>query len=400
VIDARDLVVLPGLVNTHHHFTQTLTRAVAQDVALFDWLVTLYPIWARIDAHAMRTSTAVAIAELMLSGCTTASDHTYLWPAGTSLDDQIAVAREFGLRFHAARGSMSIGESRGGLPPDSVVEDEAAILRDSQRLIETYHDAERFAMTRVVLAPCSPFSVSPDLMRESAALARAYGVHLHTHLCETFDEERFCLERYGRRPIELAEDLGWVGPDVWHAHMVHLAPEEIVRLGRSRTGAAHCPSSNMRLGSGIAPLRAMSQSGMRLGLGVDGSASNDSSHLLGEVRAALLLQRVGSGDPGALSARAALRLATRGGAAVLGRDDIGSLAPGMAADLIGVRIDTLGMAGAAVHDPLAALVFTAPPAIDLSVINGHVRIEAGVLAGVDLPALIAEHNRVALALLA
>jgi len=394
VIDARNLVVLPGLVNAHHHFTQTLTRAVprAQDAGLFDWLVTLYPIWARIDARAMRASTAVAIAELMLSGCTTASDHTYLWPPGTSLDDQIAVAREFGLRFHAARGSMSIGESRGGLPPDSVVEDEAAILRDSQRLIETYHDAERFAMTRIVLAPCSPFSVSRDLMRESAALARRYGVHLHTHLGETLDEERFCVERYGLRPVELAEDLGWIGPDVWHAHMVHLAPDEIVRLGRTRTGAVHCPNSNMRLGSGIAPLGDMAKSGMRLGLGVDGSASNDASNLLGEVRAAMLLQRV-RGGPGALSARAALGLATRGGAAVLGRDDIGALESGMAADVIGVRIDTLAMAGAAVHDPLAALVFTAPPTVDLSVINGRVRIEGGVLAGVDLPALIDEHNR-------
>jgi 8-oxoguanine deaminase len=399
VIDATDLVILPGLINTHHHFTQTLTRAVprAQDAGLFDWLVTLYPIWARIDASAVRISTAVAIAELMLSGCTTASDHTYLWPAGTSLDDQIDVAREFGLRFHAARGSMSIGESRGGLPPDSVVENEAAILRDSQRLIETHHDARRFAMTRIVLAPCSPFSVSPDLMRESAALARAYGVHLHTHLCETLDEERFCLKRYGRRPVELAEELGWVGPDVWHAHMVHLAPAEIERLGRTGTGAAHCPNSNMRLGSGIAPLGAMAAGGMRLGLGVDGSASNDASHLLGEVRAAMLLQRVG-GDAGALTARAALRLATRGGAAVLGRDDIGALAPGLAADLIGVRIDTLAMAGAAVHDPLAAIVFTAPAAVDLSVIDGRVRVEHGVLCGVDLAALIAEHNRSALRL--
>jgi 8-oxoguanine deaminase len=394
-------VVLPGLVNTHHHFTQTLTRALprAQDVGLFDWLVTLYPIWARIDARAMRVSTAVAIAELMLSGCTTASDHTYLWPAGTSLDDQIDVARELGLRFHAARGSMSIGQSRGGLPPDSVVEDEAAILRDSQRLIETHHDAARFAMTRIVLAPCSPFSVSSDLMRESAALARRYGVHLHTHLCETLDEERFCLARYGKRPVELAEDLGWVGSDVWHAHMVHPSPAEIERLGRTRTGAAHCPNSNMRLGSGIAPLGAMTSAGMRLGLGVDGSASNDASHLLGEVRAAMLLQRVG-GDPSALTARAALRLGTRGGAAVLGRDDIGALEPGMAADLIGVRIDTLGMAGAAVHDPLAALVFTAPPTVDLSIVDGRVRIEHGELVAADLPALIAEHNRCARRLLA
>jgi cytosine/adenosine deaminase-related metal-dependent hydrolase len=270
-------------------------------------------------------------------------------------------------------------------------------MRDSQRLIQTYHDAGRFAMTRIVLAPCSPFSVSTELMRETVALARGYGVHVHTHLCETLDEERYCLERYGRRPVELAEDLGWVGPDVWHAHMVHLAPDEIVRLGRSRTGAAHCPNSNMRLGSGIAPLRAMAASGMRVGLGVDGSASNDASHLLGEVRAAMLLQRVG-GDAAALSARGSLRMATRGGAAVLGRDDIGALAPGMAADLIGVRIDTLAMAGAAVHDPLAALVFTAPPAVDLSVIDGRVRIERGVLAGVEVQALVAAHNRAAVAL--
>ena len=400
VIDARNLTILPGLVNTHHHFTQTLTRALpqAQDAGLFDWLVALYPIWARIDARAVRASTAVAIAELMLSGCTTASDHTYLWPPGTSLDDQIEVARAFGLRFHAARGSMSIGQSHGGLPPDSVVENEAAILRDSQRLIETHHDRERFAMTRIVLAPCSPFSVSRDVMRESAALARSYGVHLHTHLCETLDEERFCLERYGRRPVELAEDLGWVGPDVWFAHMVHPAPAEIERLGRTRTGAAHCPNSNLRLGSGIAPLGAMAAAGMRLGLGVDGSASNDASHMLAEVRAAMLLARAG-GNPGALSARAALRLATRGGAAVLGRDDIGALAPGMAADLIGVRLDTLAMAGAAVHDPLAALAFTASAGVDLSVIDGRVRVEHGLLVGVDVPALVAEHNACARRLL-
>jgi 8-oxoguanine deaminase len=395
VLDARNLVVLPGLVNTHHHFTQTLTRAVprAQDAGLFDWLVTLYPIWSRIGADAVRVSTAVAIAELLLSGCTTASDHTYLWPAGTSLDDQIAVAREFGLRFHAARGSMSIGESLGGLPPDDVVENEAAILRDSQRLIETHHDSARFAMTRIVLAPCSPFSVSLDLMRESAALARDYGVHLHTHLGETLDEERFCQERYGRRPVELAEDLGWIGDDVWHAHMVHPNAAEIDRMGSTRTGAAHCPSSNMRLGSGIAPVGAMVAAGMRIGLGVDGSASNDSSHLLAEARTAMLLQRVG-GNPAAQCARSVLRLATRGGAAVLGRDDIG------AADLIGVRIDTLAMAGAAVHDPLAALVFTAPPTADLSVIDGRIRIERGELVGVDIAGLVAAHNAHARALFA
>ena len=401
VIDAANLVVLPGLINTHHHFTQTLTRAIpkAQDAGLFDWLTTLYPIWSRIDADALRTSTAVAIAELMLSGCTTASDHTYLWPPGARLDDQIEVAREMGFRFHAARGSMSIGQSQGGLPPDSVVENEATILRDSQRLIESYHDGERFAMTRVVLAPCSPFSVSPALMRESIALARTYGVHSHTHLSETFDEDRYCVERYGRRPIELAEELGWLGSDVWHAHMVHPSPAEIGLLGRTHTGAAHCPSSNMRLASGIAPVLALQAAGVRVGLGVDGSASNDGSHLLGEARMAMLLQRVG-GDAGAMSARGALRMATRGGAAVLGRDDIGALAPGMAADLIGIRTDTLAMAGAAVHDPVAALVFTASASVDLSIINGRLRIVDGALIDLDLSTLVARHNRIARALVA
>jgi len=401
VIDAANLVVLPGLINTHHHFTQTLTRAIpkAQDAGLFDWLTTLYPIWSRIDADALRTSTAVAIAELMLSGCTTASDHTYLWPPGARLDDQIEVAREMGFRFHAARGSMSIGQSQGGLPPDSVVENEATILRDSQRLIESYHDGERFAMTRVVLAPCSPFSVSPALMRESIALARTYGVHSHTHLSETFDEDRYCVERYGRRPIELAEELGWLGSDVWHAHMVHPSPAEIGLLGRTHTGAAHCPSSNMRLASGIAPVLALQAAGVRVGLGVDGSASNDGSHLLGEARMAMLLQRVG-GDAGAMSARSALRMATRGGAAVLGRDDIGALAPGMAADLIGIRTDTLAMAGAAVHDPVAALVFTASASVDLSIINGRLRIVDGALIDLDLSTLVARHNRIARALVA
>jgi 8-oxoguanine deaminase len=399
VIDGANLVVLPGLVNTHHHFTQTLTRAIpqAQNAGLFDWLTTLYPIWSRIDAEAVRTSTTVAIAELMLSGCTTASDHTYLWPAGARLDDQIDVAREMGFRFHAARGSMSIGQSQGGLPPDRVVEKEADILRDSQRLIEAYHDASRYAMTRVVLAPCSPFSVSPDLMRESIALARTYGVHSHTHLCETFDEDRYCVERFGRRPVELAEDLGWVGPDVWHAHMVHPSAQEIVRLGKTRTGAAHCPSSNMRLASGIAPVLALQAAGARVGLGVDGSASNDGSHLLNEVRMAMLLARVG-GNAGAMSARDALRLATRGGAAVLGRDDIGALAPGMAADLIGIRIDTLALAGAAVHDPIGAVVFAASPGVELSIINGKLRIENGEILDLDVPQLVARHNRIARAL--
>ena len=399
VIDAHDMLILPGLVNTHHHFFQTLTRNIpaAQNANLFDWLRTLYPIWAGLTPEAIAVSTKIAIAELMLSGCTTASDHTYIWPNGARLDDQIQAAQDMGFRFHAARGSMSVGESKGGLPPDRVVEDEQAILLDSRRLIEAYNDAERYSMLRIVLAPCSPFSVSPDLMRESVALARSYGVHSHTHLAETRDEDEYCRAHFGRSPVELAEDLGWVGEDVWHAHMVHPGPDEIVRLGRTHTGVAHCPTSNMRLASGIMPLRGLLDAGARVGLGVDGSASNDGSHILAEARQALLLQRV-LGNPAALTATEALRLATRGGAAVLGRDDIGVLAPGMAADMIGFRLDTLGFAGGAVHDPLAALVFCQPPHVDLSVINGRVRVQDGQLLGVDLPALIGRHNTIARAL--
>jgi cytosine/adenosine deaminase-related metal-dependent hydrolase len=399
VIDAQDMVILPGLINTHHHFYQTLTRAVpaAQNADLFTWLRMLYPIWARLTPQAINVSTQIAIAELMLSGCTTASDHTYIWPNGARLDDQIEAAQAMGFRFHAARGSMSVGEAKGGLPPDSVVEDEDAILHDSRRLIEQYHDGERFSMLRIVLAPCSPFSVSPDLMRESVALARAYRVHSHTHLAETVDEAEYCKHTFGRTPVELAEDLGWVGGDVWHAHMVHPGAEEVHRLGQTHTGVAHCPTSNMRLASGIAPVRAMVAAGVRVGLGVDGSASNDGSHVLAEARQALLLQRVG-GDPQAMTATEALRLATRGGAAVLGRDDIGTLAPGMAADFIGYRVDTLPLAGAAVHDPLAALLFCQPPTVDLSVINGRVRVQDGRLVDVDLSPLIAQHNAIARAM--
>ncbi len=399
VISARGMILLPGLVNTHHHFYQTLTRNVpaAQNANLFSWLRTLYPIWARLTPEAIYISTKIAMAELMLSGCTTSSDHTYIWPNGAQLDDQIQVAFEMGMRFHAARGSMSVGEAQGGLPPDSVVEDEAAILRDSRRLIEQYHQPERFGMLRIVLAPCSPFSVSPNLMRESVELARAYGVHSHTHLAETLDEAAYCTATFGRTPVELAEELGWVGDDVWHAHMVHPSSAEVGQLGQTRTGVTHCPTSNMRLASGIAPLRGLQQAGVRVGLGVDGSASNDGSHMLAEARQALLLQRV-TGDPAAMTAVEALRLATRGGAAVLGRDDIGYLAPNMAADIIGYRLDTLGFAGGAVHDPRAALIFCQPPTVDLSVINGRVRVQAGQLLGIDVPVLIERHNTIARAL--
>lgn len=399
VIDATGMVLLPGLVNTHHHFFQTLTRAIpaAQDANLFTWLRTLYPIWAGMTPEAIQVSTRVALAELLLSGCTTASDHTYVWPNGARIDDQIEAAEDLGVRFHASRGSMSVGESKGGLPPDSVVEDEGDILSDSRRVIEQYHDPKPGAMIRIVLAPCSPFSVSPDLMRESVSLARAYGVHSHTHLAETLDEADFCQATFGRSPVELCEDLEWVGEDVWHAHFVHPSDDEIVRSGHSRTGATHCPSSNMRLASGIGKVGQWQRAGMRVGLGVDGSASNDGSHLLAEARLAMLLQRV-SGDPAAMSAREALWLATRGGAGVLGRDDIGSLAPGMMADLIGIRVDTLPFAGGAVHDPLAALVFCQPQNVDFSMINGRVRVVDGRIVALDLPALVAQHNRVALAL--
>jgi cytosine/adenosine deaminase-related metal-dependent hydrolase len=399
VIEARGLVILPGLVNTHHHFYQTLTRAVpaAQNADLFTWLKTLYPIWAGLTPEAVRISTKVALVELMLSGCTTASDHHYIWPNGSRIDDQIEAATEIGVRFHASRGSMSVGESAGGLPPDDVVEREGGILRDSRRVIEEYHDPAPGAMIRIVLAPCSPFSVSPDLMRQSVELARSYGVHSHTHLAETRDEDAYCRERFGQSPVELCEELGWVGQDVWHAHLVHPANDEIVRLGATRTGVAHCPSSNMRLASGIPQVGAWLQAGMRVGLGVDGSASNDGSHLLGEARQAMLLQRVG-GDPAAMTAREALRLATRGGAEVLGRDDIGQLTPGMCADLIGFRLDALAYAGAAVHDPVAALVFCQPQQVELSIINGMVRVEDGRAVGIDVPALVERHNAISRAL--
>ena len=406
-IAAKGCVVLPGLINCHHHMYQTLTRALGTGpgLVLFDWLRALYPVWAEMDPEAVYVSTQIALAELMLSGATTVADHLYLFPGSARLDDSIAAAQAMGVRFHATRGSMSVGESQGGLPPDRVCEGEGAILADSRRLIEAHHDAAHGAMTRIALAPCSPFSVSADLMRESAKLARAHaGVALHTHLAETLDEERYCIEKFGMRPIAYAESLGWLGPDVWFAHMVHPSADEIALLGASRSGVCHCPSSNMILASGIAPVPAMIAAGVRVGIGVDGSASSDSNHLLAEARLAMLLARVGW--PGfesraeRFSARAALELATLGGAAVLNREDIGSLAPGMAADLVGFRIDDLAHAGAQ-GDPVAALMTCAPQNAWFSVINGKARVEAGKLAsGIDLPGLIERHNRIAAAMLA
>ncbi len=405
VIEARGKIVLPGLINTHHHLYQTLTRAVpaAQNANLFNWLKTLYPIWAGLTSEAVYVSALVGMAELVLSGCTTASDHLYIFPNDARIDDEIRAAQEIGLRFHASRGSMSLGESQGGLPPDGVVEDEDHILRDTQRAIETHHEAQRYGMIRIVVAPCSPFSVTPDLMRESADLARSYSVQLHTHLAETLDEEQFCLAQFGHRPVGYADQLGWVGDDVWYAHGVHVNAPEIQVLSRTGTGVCHCPSSNMRLASGIAPVRAYRDHGVRVGLGVDGSASNDSSHLLGEARQALLLGRLSpgqphaAGDPDGLTARDVLEMATLDGASVLGRDDVGSLAPGMAADFIAFDLNRLDFAGA-LHDPAAALVFCTPPRVDLSVINGRVVVEDGRLTTVEIEPIIERHNRIARAL--
>ncbi len=399
VIDARGQVVIPGLVNTHHHMYQSLTRVIrpAQDCELFDWLRALYPIWSRLTPEMIRVSTQTAMAELLLSGCTTSSDHLYIYPNGVRLDDTLEAAAEIGMRFHAARGSMSVGESQGGLPPDRVVEREEAILADTLRVVERWHDPARHAMQRIVVAPCSPFSVSRELMREAAVLARAHGVSLHTHLAENEKDIAYTREKFGCTPAQYAEALGWVGPDVWHAHCVELDAEGIALFARTGTGVAHCPGSNMRLASGIAPIRAMRDAGVPVGLAVDGSASNDSGHLLGEARLALLLQRVAHGPvagPAAMTAREVLEIATLGGARVLGRDDIGALAPGMSADLVSVRLDEIGLAGAG-HDPLAALFFCHVPRVTHAVVNGRVVVRDGQLASLDLPRLIERHNALA-----
>ncbi|MDE3011517.1 MAG: 8-oxoguanine deaminase [Pseudomonadota bacterium] len=394
VLDVSGCVVMPGLVNTHHHMYQSLTRTLpaAQDAELFDWLQALYPLWARMTPPMLRVATRVAMAELLLSGCTTSSDHLYLYPNGCRLDDSIEVAQEMGLRFTATRGAMSLGRSQGGLPPDSLVEDEAAILRDMQRTVERWHDPGHGSMVQVALAPCSPFSVSRELMRETARLARSLGVRMHTHLAESATDVAYSRERWNMSPAEYAESLEWLGPDVWHAHCVQLDAAGIARFGASGTGVAHCPCSNMRLASGIAPVPAMLARGVPVALGVDGSASNDGADLLAEARQALLLARVGAG-PAALSARAALELATLGGATVLGRSDIGVLAPGMAADVAAFPVD--GLAAAGHHDPVAALVLCAPPAARHVVVQGRLRVRDGVLLDVDTIALAREQRQCA-----
>ncbi|MBM4424817.1 MAG: 8-oxoguanine deaminase [Chloroflexi bacterium] len=396
IVDMRGRIILPGLVNTHHHLYQTLTRAVpaAQDATLFNWLKTLYPIWARLTPEAVYISALTGMAELLLSGCTTVSDHLYLFPNGSKLEDEIRAAQEIGIRIHASRGSMSLGESKGGLPPDSVVETDDAILKDTERLIQAFHDPKPGAMVRIVVAPCSPFSVTPDLMRESSKLARAHGVTMHTHLAETIDEENFCLQKFGHRPVDYMETLGWTGPDVWYAHAVHVNDAEIGLMARAGCGAAHCPSSNMRLASGIAPVKKYRAAGVKVGLGVDGSASNDGSHLLGEARQAMLLARV-MGDPAGLTAREALEIATIGGAKVLGRDDIGSLEKGKRADLFAIDLNRLDYAGAAVHDPVAAVIFCAPQNADWVMVEGKWIVKEGELQTVELGPVMEKHNAIA-----
>ncbi len=400
VIDASDQLVMPGLVNTHHHMYQTLTRAVpaAQDNELFGWLQTLYPLWARLTPEMAHVSTQTACAELLLSGCTTSSDHLYLFPNGVRLDDTLHAAAQIGMRFHAARGAMSVGQSQGGLPPDSVVEGEAAILNDTQRLIQTWHDPARHAMQRIVVAPCSPFSVSRGLMRDAALLARQHGVSLHTHLAENDNDIAYTREKFSCTPAEYAQDLEWLGPDVWHAHCVKLDAAGIALFASTGTGVAHCPGSNMRLGSGIAPIRAMRDAGVPVSLAVDGSASNDSGHLLAELRLGLLLQRVGSGAT-AMPAREMLEMGTLGGARVLGRDDIGALAPGMSADWVSWPLDEVGMAGGG-HDPVAALLLCHVPRVRHAVVNGRQVVKDGQLVTLDLPHLLEKHRRLAQRLLA
>ncbi len=395
-IAGRHHVALPGLVNTHHHLYQTLTRAYAPaaNAALFDWLRALYPLWARLDEEALYAAALVGMAELLLSGCTTTSDHHYVFPRGHAklIDVEIAAARRIGIRFHATRGSMSVGRSQGGLPPDSVVEREDAILSDSERLIGRYHDSRPGAMLRIGLAPCSPFSVSPRLMRAAADLAAKHAVRLHTHLAETRDEESYCHDRFGKRPLDLLEEAGWLGPNSWLAHGIYFNRREVARLGRAGVGIAHCPTSNMRLGSGCAPVLALRRAGCPVGLGVDGSASNDSSHMLAEARQALLLQRLKNGAA-ALSVSDALRMATLEGARCLGWDDVGTIEEGKQADLAMFDLRALGYSGAA--DPVSALLLCAPARVDTLLVNGRGVVEGGELRTLSLDRVLARHRRLA-----
>lgn len=398
-VRARNLLAVPGLINTHHHLYQTLTRALpaAADAGLFPWLVTLYPLWARLDEEAVHVSALVGMAELMLSGCTTTSDHHYVFPRGQRrlIDAQIEAARRIGIRFHPCRGSMSLSRKDGGLPPDSVVQSEDEILADCERVIRKYHDARPGAMLQVALAPCSPFSVSKRLIRSMAELARRESVRLHTHLAETRDEEQYCLERYGQRPLDFLAGEGWLEGRTWLAHCVHLNRSERKRLGKAGVGVAHCPTSNMRLGSGIAPVLDLRRQGCPVGLGVDGSASNDSSNMLAEARQALLLARVAHG-PSALSVLQALEMATREGARCLGRSDLGSLKPGKRADVALFDLEALGYSGAG--DALAALLLCTPTPVHTLVIDGRIVVEGGRLRTVALEPILRKHRRIAAAI--
>lgn len=402
VIDLTGHVLMPGLINTHHHMFQTLTRALpaAQNAELFDWLSALFPVWANITPEMMTVATQTAMAELILSGCTTAADHAYFYVNGGRMEDNIAAATSIGMRYHGVRGAITLGQSDGGLPPDRVVEkDEAAVLRDMQRVIETHNDYSDDAMLRMAVGPSSPFTVTPDLMRETARLARATGVGMHTHTAENSKDLAFSQERYGMTPAQFAEEHEWVGDGVWHAHCVHLDDYGIRLFGSTGTGVAHCPCSNMRLASGIAPIRKMMDAGVKVGLGVDGSASNDGNDLIGEARQAMLVARVRHEDPTAMSAREALWLATRGGADVLNRSDaLGQLAPGYCADLVAWRLDDIGFAGG-LADPLATLLFSAPRRVAYSLINGKVVVREGQLTTLELPLLVERHNRLSLQLI-
>ncbi|KGF72630.1 hydroxydechloroatrazine ethylaminohydrolase [Neosynechococcus sphagnicola sy1] len=414
VVDCSGQIVLPGFVNTHHHLNQTLTRNLpaAQNNNLFPWLKGQYRIWANTTPEASRLSVLIGLGELALTGCTTVFDHSYIFKNGNSVDCLIDAAKEIGVRFHCSRGSMSLGESKGGLPPDDCVEDEDLIMKDSIRAIERYHDPSVGAMTRMVIGPCSPFSVTPGLLKESAQLARHYKVGLHTHLCETFDEERFTLDRFELRPVDWMETLDWLGDDVWFAHAIHVDDDEIQKFSHTGCGVAHCPNSNMRLASGISPIKKYMAAGVKVGLGVDGSASNDSSNMLLEVRQAMLLARLKMGllPPEGpqkyfflsqshpkragewMTARESLEIATLGGPKVLGRDDVGSLEPGKCADFFTIKLHTIDYAGA-LHDPVAAVVFCAPQKANYTVINGRVIVDQGRIATVDMEPVVRQHNQ-------
>jgi cytosine/adenosine deaminase-related metal-dependent hydrolase len=381
-VDLDGAVVTPGLVNTHHHLFQTLTRARAQEADLFNWLRELYPIWAGVDAEAEYAAARTGLAELALSGCTTVFDHHYVFPRGRDglIEAEVQAARELGVRIVASRGSMDLGVSDGGLPPDDLVEELDAVLADTERLVGELHEPGPGARVQIAVAPCSPFSVTRRLMQESAALARRFELPLHTHLAETTEENAYCLELYGCTPVEYLTDLGWLGADVWCAHCVHISGDDIADFASSGTGIAHCPTSNLRLGAGVAPVRELVDEGVRVGLGVDGSASNERSDLLFEVKQALLVAR-GRGGPAAMTTREALRLGTRGGAAVLGRDDIGSLEPGKQADLAIWSTDTLELGGAG--DPVAGLVLSAPHRVDRLVVGGDDVVRGGALVHAD-----------------